>query len=256
MKKSASVIAFLFPLLTGCLATPGVALATLPPGCSRQGTTQMLTVDSVGEVGLYLPPCFDPHTEAVYPVLYLLPGFGGSPNDWFGTGLAAVADEAILGGQVPPFLIVTTDDTLEDTSPEAIVDHLIPSIESHYPAGSRPRLRAVAGGSLGGASAYMLAFQHPDLFASAGVFGNGLVTGQEDELRSLLADIPEDFRPRLFLNSGEDDAYMFQQAQALIPLLDEAGIAHTEVFGPGGHSGAYWLSNFPAYFRWLAEDWR
>ncbi len=49
---------------------------------------------------------------------------------------------------------------------------------------------------------------------------------------------------------------MLQQAKALLPYLDKYGIQHTEIFSPGGHSNSYWLTNFPAYFHWLAEDWK
>lgn len=103
---------------------------------------------------------------------------------------------------------------------------------------------------------YDITFQHPDLFASAGVFGNGLVTGREAQIEAWLKAIPPDMKPRLFLNSSESDTYMLQQAKALIPLLDKYGIENTEIFSPGGHSGEYWPSNFLTYFRWLEEDWK
>jgi hypothetical protein len=71
-----------------------------------------------------------------------------------------------------------------------------------------------------------------------------------------LKAIPADLKPRLFLNSGEQDTYMLQQAKALLPFLDKYGLQHTEIFNPGGHSSIYWLSNFPAFYHWLAEDWK
>jgi enterochelin esterase-like enzyme len=188
-------------------------------------------------------------------VLYLLPGFSGTYREWFDAGLAPLTDELILSGEIPPLMIVTTDDTYEDLDPDLIITILIPYIENHYRTSPERSRRAIAGGSLGGATAYVLTFQHPDLFASAGIFGNGLTTGQEAQDEAWLQAIPANMKPRVFLNSGESDTYMLQQAKALIPLLDKYGIEHTEIFSPGGHSGSYWLSNFPAYFRWLAEDW-
>jgi S-formylglutathione hydrolase FrmB len=102
----------------------------------------------------------------------------------------------------------------------------------------------------------VLTFQHPDLFASAGVFGNGLTTGQEAQDEAWLQAIPANLKPHVFLNSGEQDTYMLQQAKALIPYLDKYNIQHTEIFSPGDHSYSYWVTNFPAYFHWLAEDWK
>jgi enterochelin esterase-like enzyme len=212
-------------------------------------------VEDAGTIGIYLPPCYDPGGAYRYPVIYLMPGMGGTHTDWFGSGLAPLADDLILSRQVPPFVVVTTGHTGQDIYASFLVDAVIPYVEGRLRLLSDRRHRAAAGGSLGGASAYYLAFRHPDLFASAGVFGNGLVTGEEAVIEGLLAAIPADRKPRVFFNSGEGDAYMLAQAQALLPILDRYGIQHSEVFGPGGHAGDYWLSNFPVYLPWVAEDW-
>ncbi len=254
--KAAFALILALILASGCRTTPGSASTTSTPVCADPGTTQMLEIDPETEIGLYLPPCYGTARGVSYPVLYLLPGAGGAPMDWFGAGTAAIAERSILGGEVPPFIIVATDDTYEDITLEAILDKVIPYIEGHTRADARRRWRAVAGGSLGGASAYTLAFEHPDAFASAGVFGNGIITGMDGQIREWLRVIPPGLKPRVFLNSGAGDTFMLQQAKLLIPLLDEAGIAHTDVFGPGGHDYATWTANFPAYFRWLSEDWR
>jgi enterochelin esterase-like enzyme len=241
-------------LLSGCLIGPA---PTPPvPDCHQTGTTEIQDAEGAGTIGVYLPPCYDSQAPYLYPVLYLLPGMGGTYKDWFGASLAEMADTLITSRSVPPFIVVTTHHTGDDIAAPFLLEAIIPYVESHYLVRADRLHRAVAGGSLGGASAYYLAFQHPDLFASAGVFGNGLVTGQESAIEAMLAAIPADLKPRLFLNSGEGDVYMYRQAQALIPLLDEYGIEHSEIFGPGGHAGDYWLSNFPAYLPWLAEDWQ
>jgi len=226
------------------------------PLCSQPGTVQALTVDAVGQIGVYLPPCYDPSSSQLYPVLYLLPGFGGDYRGWLCVGLAALTDGLINKGAIPPLIIVTTDNTYDNLDPTHIIPDLIPYVESHYRASLERTHRAIAGGSLGGATAYVLTFLHPDVFSSAGVFGNGLTVGQEPDLETWLKTIPADLKPRVFLNSGENDTYMLQQAKALIPYLDKYGLQHTEIFSPGGHTYVYWLSNFPAYFHWLAEDWK
>lgn len=242
--------------ISGCSRSPA-DLPALEPlgGCAQPGTVELLNIDDATEIGLYLPPCYNPDADGVYPVLYLLPGFGGSATDWFYTGLAPVADASILAGEIPPFIIVTTDDSFDDLDASFLVGKIIPYVESHYRASPNRQHRAVAGGSLGGASAYHLAFKRPDLFESAGIFGNGAATGEEDEIRIWLTAIPEKERPRVFLNSGEGDTYMVERAQVMISLLDEARIEHAEIFNAGDHSYAYWVSNFPAYFRWLAQGW-
>lgn len=243
-------------LLWGCASTPNETPTLESLGeCDQPGIVHQVMVNATIEVGLYLPPCYDPTSDSVYPVLYLLPGFGGSLNDWFDRDLASIADDLIITGEVPPLIIVTTDDSFDDLDGAFIVEQIIPYLESHYRASPHRQHRAVAGGSLGGASAYHLAFKQPEIFESAGIFGNGAATGEEDDIQSWLGAIPEANQPRVFINSGEGDTYMLARAQVLITLLDEAEIEHVEIFNAGNHSYAYWLSNFPTYLRWLAQGW-
>ncbi len=44
-----------------------------------------------------------------YPVLYLLPPFGGTQNYFFNRGLVAVADKMIAEGEIQPMIIVSID---------------------------------------------------------------------------------------------------------------------------------------------------
>ncbi len=250
---------FLLSAAAGCVFIPNYPAPThtiSKPVCETAGTTQPLTVAPNVEILLYLPPCYNPKTKNPYPVLYLLPGFSGNESDWFDHGADKTADASILAGDIPPFLMAAIGDISYDLDSHIVFETVLPYVESHYPVGKDRRLRAAAGGSYGGAAAYHLAFKHPELFSSAGVFGNGAALGEEDSIRQWLAAIPKDMRPRVFLNAGLSDTYMLDRAKVLIQLLDAAGVSHTEIFSAGGHSYVYWGSNFPAYFRWLAEDWR
>jgi enterochelin esterase-like enzyme len=255
MKIISLIMLFSLIPLTGCLSTSPIQAAPAIIACEQPGTVQSLALPSLGGIGIYLPPCYNPHASRLYPVLYLLPGFGGTSTQWFDYGLAPLTDKLILGNEIPPFIIVTTDNTYDHLKPEQIVTTLIPYIESHYRTSPARRLRSIAGGSLGAAAAYLLAFQHPDLFSSAGIFGNGLTVGQEAQDEAWLQAIPSNLKPRIFLNDGDQDTYMQQQAKALIPYLDKYKLPHTEVFTPGNHSNAYWLTNFPVFFHWLAQGW-
>jgi S-formylglutathione hydrolase FrmB len=42
----------------------------------------------------------------------------------------------------------------------------------------------------------------------------------------------------------------------MVSVLDAAGIESILVTGEGGHTYAYWITNLPAYFSWLAQDWQ
>jgi len=244
-------------LVTGCsteaeTAAPHPAPTATP--CSETGTIRMESIADT-TVGIYLPPCYDENAVRQYPVLYFFPGFSGTAGDWLSAGAAGIADAIIHSGDVPPFLIVSTDDLYPDLDANAVVDSVIPWVESRCRTGGERRLRAAAGGSFGGAAAYHLAFKRPDLISSAGIFGNGAAYGEEESILVCLAAIPAPIRPRGYLSSGEGDTYMVERARVMISLLDKAGIAHEETFLPGGHDDETWLGAFPVYLRWAARDW-
>jgi enterochelin esterase-like enzyme len=245
--------------LAGCRSAPVQPIATHTidkPACKTSGTIQPVSVAPHVDIVLYLPPYYDRKTNHPYPVLYLLPGFSGTSRDWFDTGADKTADASILNGYIPPFIIAATPDTFDDLDSHVVYETILPYIENHYPVAKDRRHRAAAGGSYGGAAAYHLAFKHPDLFSSAGIFGNGAALGEEESIRDWLAAIPENIRPRVFLNVGQSDSYMLQRAQVLVPILNAGDISLVDIFSAGGHNYSYWLGNFPAYFRWLAQDWR
>jgi len=204
---------------------------------------------------LYLPPCYEVAAEPGYPIIYLVPGRGGGAADWFGAGAAEIADRLILAGEVPPFLLVTTESTNNDPYATDIYNDLKPFIESNYKTLTDRAHRAAAGGSLGGIAAYRLAFQYPDQFASAGMFGSGVINGENQQVADWLAATNEENRPRVFINVGEQDPFMLEQAEVMTAILDQAGVPYEFIVGEGAHTYEYWSTNLAQYFRWVAEVW-
>ena len=88
------------------------------------------------------------------------------------------------------------------------------------------------------------------------MFGGGLIHGEEERVQTWLDALTAENQPRFFINSGEQDPFMVERAEVMIDVLSEAQLEHTEIFTPGGHDYGYWTSNFPAYFEWLAADWK
>ena len=89
-----------------------------------------------------------------------------------------------------------------------------------------------------------------------GIFGSGVITGEEDALRGWIDGTDTELQPRVFLNTGEEDPLMMERAIETIAILDEAGVENTAVFSSGGHDYGYWASNFAEYYRWMAQDWQ
>ncbi|HET9908744.1 MAG TPA: alpha/beta hydrolase-fold protein, partial [Anaerolineales bacterium] len=228
MKRSFVLVVLLF--LIGCSNIPAsTPLAQIPEDCTTPGEIIRgeLSRESVGytySYRVYLPPCFSGESNLRYPVLYLIPGRGSGPEAWFASGLGKVIDQLILDGEIPPFIIVTTENTDSDPMAEAIYNELIPAIESQYPIIDNRRYHAVAGGSLGGVAAYRLAFQHPDAFSSAGIFGAGAISGEEERITSWLSAMNEENRVRVFMDCGDKDIFMLDRAEEMKHLLDQAGV--------------------------------
>src|SRR5215216_1847455 len=228
------------PPLTATLAPTAVPLATLPEGCalSSEIIHAELTDPARGypySYRVYLPPCFSAESQTRYPVLYLVPGRSSSPDSWLNAGLPEEVDRLILAKEIPPLLIVTTEDTDFDPLAETIYKELVPFVESQYPIAADRRYRAVAGGSLGGIAAYRLAFQYPDTFSSAGIFGAGAISGEEPRIESWLAQMNDSNRTRVFMNSGEGDPFMLERARVMKSILDEAGVENQLYVDQGGH---------------------
>lgn len=248
-------------LLSGCRAVPAARpIAALPEGCTDNGEILRAELSQPARgypygYRVYLPPCYSAESDTRYPVLYLIPGRTSSPDTWFAAGLAEVVDRLIVSREIPPLIIVTTENIDADPMGETIYNELIPAIEVAYPIVDDRRYRAVAGGSLGGIAAYRLAFPYPDTFSSAGIFGAGAISGEEKQIGEWLSSMTDANRTRVFMDTGDEDVLMLDRARVMKSILDEAGIENELHVGHGGHNYAYWVSNFEMYLRWLTKDW-
>lgn len=239
---------------------PPVSLAVLPDGCTSPD--QVISADlpqpeaaEAYSYRVYLPPCFKAEGESRYPVLYLIPGSKSSPDSWLKAGLPAEMNRLILNRKIPPVVVVTTQNTDPDPRGEVIFKELIPAVESQYPIANNRRYRAVAGASLGGVSAYHLAFRHPDVFSSVGLFGSGIAAGQELQVRLWITQMDDSDRVRVFMNTRTEDLYMLERAQVMESILEEMNVEHELYVDDSGHHYKYWIPNFEMYLSWLARDW-
>lgn len=111
------------------------------------------------------------------PVLYLLHGGGGGFRDWSNySDVAAYAERGLI--LIMPegnsSYYTNSADTPQDRYEDYIVRDLIADVESRVPAVSDRTHRAIAGVSMGGFGAVVLALKHPELFVFAGGLSSAL----------------------------------------------------------------------------------
>jgi enterochelin esterase-like enzyme len=245
--------------------TPSLPHSTTMPDCLLQdGQVMATSIPSIqlkGELKfhLYLPPCYDQNTTQRYPVLYLIHGQSFNDDQWVRLGATKAADELIAAGMLP-FIIVMPFDKYHYRQPasdpfdEAVIEELIPFIDSTYRTIPERTSRAVGGLSRGGGWALHFALNYPDLFGTFG--GHSLAILEEDgrHLSRLLDAIPAEEMPRIFMDIGKSDG-LKASAGKFEAQLTERGIPHEWYVYPGFHNEAYWSKHVREYIKWYAAGW-
>lgn len=134
-------------------------------------------------VAVYLPPEYDDDLDSRYPVLYLLHGIGGSPDDWVGPGyqdmeIAVLLDSLIGAGAIEPLIVVMPNGTnryvgsyYRDSPVSGGWDtylwrDLVAHVDRTYRTIPRAESRGVAGHSMGGYGAIRLGMHRPNVFSA------------------------------------------------------------------------------------------
>jgi len=145
---------------------------------------------------ILLPPGYDEHPDATYPVLYMQGHSSGltpmpwAPDEWFKPGYepthVAVGPqlngfyEAWTAGELPKIVIITFRDAnpyfdtsysvnTENVGPygDALTQELMPYLEEHFRIVNEPWGRVLSGRSTGGWEAAAMMIFYPDLFAGS-----------------------------------------------------------------------------------------
>jgi enterochelin esterase-like enzyme len=214
-------------------ALPGFTQAALEPGGGRllQGTFP----GTVRAGYVYLPPGFDEARR--YPVVYLLHGMPGSPSEYpDGTQLGKFADAAIAAGLVRPFIgVIPAAGTTPHYDGEwagrwenALVDDVLPWVDSTLPTIPARAGRVIAGLSAGGYGAVDIGLRHPNLFGRIESWSGYFSPLRDGPFRHAGASL-----------LAANDPTLLVQHEA--PWLRAAGIR-------------FFLSTGPAHSHWIAGD--
>ena len=129
--------------------------------------------DVFHHAAVVLPTGYDRQAERRYPVIYTIPGFGGTHYDamrgFSKEPPAAQADETdfirvMLSGDCGWGHHVFSDSATNGPRGEALVKELIPYVDEHFRTVATPTARFVTGHSSGGWSSLWLQVRYPDAF--------------------------------------------------------------------------------------------
>jgi putative tributyrin esterase len=221
-------------------------------------------------------------TPATYPagpihILYLLHGSGGGYRDW--TSQSHIASLASRG-----YVLVMPDGgnsyflnsalNRNDRYEDFLTQELIADAEQPLPPG--PKVRAIAGVSMGGFAAIVLAYKHPDLYPFAAalsppvdvpqrsfntrrplqswsyrsIFGPpGSPTRTAADPFLLARALDPSHAPYLFLTTGHES--LETPIRRFEYLLTQRHLPHEFHTNPGGHTWQQWDAQLPALFTAL-----
>lgn len=229
---------------------------------------------------LYLPPDYTRRPTARFPVLELLAGEPGEPDDWVTQGDVVPMMDAFAAAHhgVAPVVVMPDDTGRADTDGMLCMDSRRGNAETYLatdvPDWVRARLRvtgswAVAGLSYGGSCALQLAVRHPRLFATfldmsgeavqtLGDVAGAIASGFGGDARAFRAVNPLDIlrRTRLpasqgWLVAGADDTGYRPQAVTVAAACRAAGMPVRLTILPGGHDWGVWTAGLRAALPWL-----
>ncbi len=175
-----------FCLLASIVAqTPKPAAGSLDdlqmPAPSLAGN--LLGDPTTQHVFVYLPPSYKTETTKRYPTLYLLHGYNGRPEEWVKNGYQGMSmqpemDSLIVKGVAAEMIVVApngrnaylgsfyTNSVVTGNWEDYIYRDLVRYIDGKYRTLPSAVSRGIAGHSMGGYGAFMLAMKHPDVFGA------------------------------------------------------------------------------------------
>ncbi|MBO0855339.1 MAG: hypothetical protein J2P18_16430 [Nocardia sp.] len=229
-----------------------------------------------GRVLIWTPPEYDQdqYRDSRFPVIMLLHGSPGGPEDWTKGGgipdrLAALMAQGVLDPavvvipQTDPNNVATDCTDLPGGQHNATwLSHDVPQmIQQHFRVQDSADGWGLAGFSTGGYCAADLALQHPHIFGSAAMFSPDDFAGDPAAVhdpRVRAANNPVTLAGSgapvsLLVATSVNDRY---SSPANANALYRAARWPTEVAPPlilrdGGHNWGTWHAMFPAVFRWL-----
>ena len=253
-------------------------LADLPHGAVHSHVYTTASVEGLpanqSRYVVYTPPAYDPESAVPYPVLCLLHGWSDAEIAWTQIGRAHfILDALIAIGQAKPMIVVmplgygqmsfveTGIDIWQNPAAitasvmrfqRALLNEVLPQVESTYKVRRDRESRAIAGLSMGGLQSLVIGLNHPDKFAWIGAFSSALAFLDDRRAAQLFPDITSGaLEPSLlWISCGTEDPLLASNRN-FIAWLKERDVSLTALETSGGHTWLEWRDRFVDFAQLL-----
>ncbi len=217
---------------------------------------------------VYTPPGYDPKAGTKYPALYLLHGFSDDASGWTAVGKAnIILDNLIAQNKIKPMIVVMplgygAPEILDygfggfqheelrqenfDKFGEALLNEVVPQVESAYSVSTSRDSRAIAGLSMGGAESLLTGLNNIDKFGWIGAFSSGGLTSNYAKEFPTLTTAKAAELHVLWIACGTSD-HLIGPNRELKAWLKSQKIPFTDVETPGMHTWMVWRRNLIAF---------
>lgn len=209
--------------------------------------------DVVEKAAVVLPASYATQPERRYPVIYFVPGFGGSHRDAiprFGQAAPTAGPEEVdfirvfLSGDCKWGHHVYADSVTNGPRGESLVRELIPHIDATFRTVPTATARFITGHSSGGWSSIWLQVSYPDVFGGAWSSSPDPVDFRDYQQVNLYADPPQS----LYVDEQGQRRPIARRGGQPVLWYDSFG-KMDDVLGRGGQ-----LRSFEAVFSPLGPD--
>ncbi len=212
-------------------------------------------------IDVFLPRGYASETARVYPVLYANDG-----QDMVAVDLAGQLDSLQRSGTMEPTIVVAIHATerVRDYgtagTPNAqglgdraalyqrfLIEELMPAINARYRTARGPAYTAVMGWSLGGLSAFDLAWGHPDIFGAVGVFSGSFWWRTDDSsieargasriMHARIRESPGRVRLKAWFETGSQDEGSDRDGDGVIDSIQDTEELIAELVRKGFRRG-------------------
>ncbi len=293
MIKLKSLFFFFLSLVITTVAVGAVMAAPITTSSIEYAKFNSTSLGSSINYAISLPASYNKDSSQRYPIVIFLHGLFNDEKDWQDRGIQAKLDELRSLGKVGEYIIaipygansfyLNAKNGLRYE--DAIVKDFIPFIDKTYR--TNPKNRMIAGISMGGYGALMIAFKHPEMFVGVAAHCAALFeelpkapTSPKDTRGKYRYEIatqlygkpldPEHFQQnnplqlvkvnaekikklKIYFDIGQQDRYGFETAnQQLDSILTKSNIKHEFNLVEGEHGWSFLLTRTePAFiFYW------